>query len=359
MIGGGWNVRALARAPDGQNAQDLARQGVQVMQGDLGDEASIRRAMAGVYGVFSVQPSSGQGAAYNVTDEDEVRYGQTVARIALESGVRHLVYSSVNAAGPAKTGMGHFDSKAEIETYIRGLGLNATIVRPAAFMELLMLPGMGLDQGAFTFFLRPEQTGQFMAVRDIGVIVAAIFADHDRFVGRTIEIASDQVTGNELARKLTGTAGKPIKYQRFPDELLAETPFLGKLAALVDDGRLAGNAGLEALRHEFGPLTTFDAWLSGPGKALLAAAMHADHADMALRQVPCPGIRWSRAAPCAPVSGSCDWCLIGIATCLSRPASGPSDYDHVVISGAWLCQGSKDRIWYGGTRWGKDDSGAV
>lgn len=279
----GWSVRALVRNVDATRSRDMVSLGMEVVQGDFTDEASIRRAMAGAYGVFSVQPSSGQGAAYNVTDEDEVRYGRTVARIALESGVQHLVYSSVNAAGPTKTGMGHFDSKSEIEAYIRSLGLSATIVRPAAFMELLMLPGMGLDQGAFTFFLRPEQIGQFTAVFDIGVVVAAIFADPGRFAGRTIEIASDQLTGNELAEKLTRTAGKPIKYQRFPDELLTQNPFLGKLAALVDDGRLAGNADLEALRREFGALTTFEAWLSGPGKALLEAAMRADHADIALR----------------------------------------------------------------------------
>ena len=50
----------------------------------------------------------------------------------------------MNAAGPTRTGMGRFDSKIEIEEYIRGLPIMSTVSRPSAFMEILTLPGMGL-----------------------------------------------------------------------------------------------------------------------------------------------------------------------------------------------------------------------
>jgi uncharacterized protein YbjT (DUF2867 family) len=117
----GWPVRALVRDPTADKALALAARGIKLVPGDLADEESIRTAMAGAYGVFSVQPSSGQGAAYGVRDDDEVRFGKAVADIAVSSGVDHLVYSSANAAGPTKTGMGHFDTKSEIEAYIRCL----------------------------------------------------------------------------------------------------------------------------------------------------------------------------------------------------------------------------------------------
>lgn len=279
----GWAVRALVRNPDSVNAQALSSKGIAVVQGDLSDTQSMRSAMTGVYGVFSVQPSSGQGAAYNVTDADEIAYGKAIADLAVESGVQHLVYTSVNAAGPEKTGMGHFDSKAEIETYLRGLDLVSTIVRPAGFMELLMLPGMGLDKGFFTSFVRADQRAQVIAVQDIGTIVAAIFAAPDRFAGRTIEIAGDEITGADLQVSLSKAASRPIAYHRFPDSLLEENAFLGGLAALFDDGRLAGNADLAALRSEFGKLTSFDEWLNGPGRPLLENALKADDAPIALR----------------------------------------------------------------------------
>ena len=279
----GWLVRALARDPGSTKAQRLSSQGVDVVQGELDDIASIRAAMAGAHGVFSVQPSSGQGPAYGVTDAQETRWGKGIADAALAQGIRHFVYTSVNAVGKGPTGMGHFDSKFEIEEHIRTLGLRGTIVRPAAFMELLMLPGMGLDQGYFSFFLRPDQTAQVIAVRDIGMIVASIFADPQRFVGRTIEIASDEVTGMQLGEKLSLAAGRPIAYSRFPDSVLQENAFLGQLSSLVDDGRLAGNADLGALEREFGRLTSFDEWLVGSGKPLLDAALRAKDTAVSLR----------------------------------------------------------------------------
>ncbi|ETN73487.1 hypothetical protein NECAME_18305, partial [Necator americanus] len=74
----GWHVRALVRNPDSVRAQTLAASGVELSQGDFSDVTSLKTAMTGVYGVFSVQPSSGQGAVYGVSDADEVRYVGTV-----------------------------------------------------------------------------------------------------------------------------------------------------------------------------------------------------------------------------------------------------------------------------------------
>jgi uncharacterized protein YbjT (DUF2867 family) len=168
----GWRVGALVREPQGQKAQALAAVGIETVPGDFSDTASIRAAMESVQGVFSVQPSSGQDALYGIRDEEEIRYGQTIADLAVEAGVQHLVYSSINAAGPQKTGVGHFDSKSQIEAYVRGLPIAHTIIRPNAFIELLLMPDFGLAEGKLTFFIRPEQRMQFIAVEDIGQLTA-------------------------------------------------------------------------------------------------------------------------------------------------------------------------------------------
>jgi len=280
----GWPVRALVRDPDGAKARALADVGVALARGDLADANAIEAAMAGVHGIFSVQPSSGQAIADGgITDEQEIRFGSAIADIAKASGVQHLVYTSVNAAGPEKTGMGHFDSKSRIEAHIAGLDMASTIIRPSAFMEILMLPGMGLDQGTFSFAMRPDQPMQFIAVEDIGRIVAGIFADPGTFAGRTIEIAGDALTGEALASRLSRAAGRPIGYLRFPDSLLDGNPFLAGLVKLVDDGRLAGNADLASLRRDFPGLLTMEQWLETTGKPLLLAALKADGGTIALR----------------------------------------------------------------------------
>ena len=179
------DVRGFVRDPSPNARGPCARRAPNVVKGDFTDPASMRAAMAGADGVFSVQPSSGQGALYNVSDEDEVRYGIAIADLAADLGIRHLVYSSATAAGDEPTGMGHFDSKSRIEAHVEILPIAGTIVRPSSFMEMLAMPGFGLPEGKFTFFGEPDQRMQLIAVRDIGRIVAGILDDPHRFNGRT------------------------------------------------------------------------------------------------------------------------------------------------------------------------------
>lgn len=272
LLKAGWSVRALVR--DVASPQSLALQaaGVELFLGTFDDLDAMATAMKGAYGVFSIQPSSPGG---QITDEDEVRYGTNVANVAVAQGVTHLVYSSGSAAGDTPTGVAHYDTKASIEKHIRTLPITHTIVRPATFMELLVMPGFGLDQGQYHFFSQPDQVVQVLAVEDIGKIVAAIFADLTRFGGQRFEIASDAITGRQIEALFTEVAGRPIPYARFSDDVLAANPFLQKLAGLFDDGRLAGHADLTALRAINPELRDFASWLRGPGKAAFTQALGA------------------------------------------------------------------------------------
>ncbi|MFD7025350.1 NmrA/HSCARG family protein [Promicromonospora sukumoe] len=270
LLADGWTVRAVVRDPASDRARALAAAGVETVRAPLDDAAALRAAFAGAHGVFSVQPSSGQPGT-GLTDDDEVRYGTTVADAARDSGVAHLVYSSMIAAGPTPTGVAHFDVKSRIEAHLAGLDLASTVVRPATFMELLLTPGNGLDRGALTFLMRPDQELQLIAVRDIGRVVAATLAAPERYAGRTLEIAGDALTGNDVAGHLTRALGRPVAYGRLPRAVLDHDDVLARTVALVDDGRLAGQADLAALRAEFPFLLRFDAWLTGPGAGLVDA----------------------------------------------------------------------------------------
>lgn len=159
----------------------------------------------------------------------------------------------------------------------------STVIRPAASMEILLLPGAGLPDGRFSFVARPGQAMQFIAARDVGRVVAQVFADPSRWAGRTVEVAGDALTGDELAAALAGHLGRPVAYGRIPDDVLAREPLLGRLAALVDDGRLAGRADIGALRVDFPFLLRFDDWLSGPGADRLAAALRPTSGGVSLR----------------------------------------------------------------------------
>ncbi len=270
LRGAGWPVRALVRRPDSPAARALDALGVDVVPGDLHKPSTLQSAMTGVYGVFSMQPSAGQPGS-GISDADEVHLGVAVADAAADQKVSHLVYTSSNAAGAA-TGIGHFESKTRIETHVRGIPIDTTIVRPATFMEILLEPDFGLPDDRLTFFMRPDQRMQFIAVDDIGALVAAVFADRDTFTGRTVQLAGDSLTGDQLATAFSRSRDRPVSYRRFPDEILRDHDLLRRLADAVDNGPLAGSADLDALRRLHPALLTFDAWLDRSAHQPLARA---------------------------------------------------------------------------------------
>src|SRR5215204_4627383 len=124
----GFQVRALTRNPQKQEAQALADQGAEVAQGDMEDRSSMERSLEGAYGIFSVQNFWETGY------DGEVQQGKTVADAAKAAGVEHLVYSSVGSAH-RQTGIPHFESKWEVENHVREIGLPYTILRPVFFMQ--------------------------------------------------------------------------------------------------------------------------------------------------------------------------------------------------------------------------------
>lgn len=276
----GRQVRAFVRDPHSERASELAAEGITLAVGNLFDRASIERAMEGIKGVFSVQPSSPGG---EISDEQEVIQGKSIADSALVTGVSHLVYSSSMAAGKGPTGMGHFDSKSEIEDYLRSLPLATTITRPASFMEMMLLPGMGLNSGNFYYFMKRSQAMQMIALHDLGRINAHILCNPECYTGMTLELAGQALTGEDLERNFSDAAGQLINYCRFPDALLEQNAFLHHLTLLVDKGIVTGSADIPALEKEFGTMMTMVQWLAGPAKQRMKAALKAPQEDIVLR----------------------------------------------------------------------------
>ena len=205
----GWRVRALTRDVQGAAAQALAFAGAEVVAGNMDDRASLDQAFAGAYGVFSVQnfwlPDVGAAG--------EVRQGKIVADAAKAAGVRHFVYTSVGGA-ERKTGLSHFDSKWQIEQYVRSLGLPATILRPVFFMENLTSPMMGPRDGVLANALKPTTSLQMIAVEDIGFFAALAFARPQEFIGKAIELAGDALTMPQVAETMTRVTGQPVQVCR-------------------------------------------------------------------------------------------------------------------------------------------------
>jgi uncharacterized protein YbjT (DUF2867 family) len=211
MLRNEWKLRALTRNPNAPPAQELTRQGVEVVQGDLGDPASLERAARGVYGVYSVQDFWSVGA------KREVNQGKNLAEAAKKAGVEHFVYSSVGGA-ERNSGIDHWESKWEIEKHIRKLGLPATILRPAAFMENYYIDQVeiGILKGKLMDPIRADKPYQTIASEDIGAFAALAFERGREFIGLDLEIAGSELTNPEAAQVFSRVLGKPVKFRTLP-----------------------------------------------------------------------------------------------------------------------------------------------
>ncbi len=203
----GHQVRALTRRPDSKAAADLQALGADICEADLDDNAAVQRATEGADAFFLM------ATPYEAGVEAEVRQARTAAKAAKEAGVKHLVYSSV-ASADQDTGVPHFDSKRNVEVYIRKLGIPCTIVGPVFFMENLLGPMFihGLRAGTLSMPLPPSRPLQVVAVEDIAGFVRVVLERPGEFQGKRIDIASDSLTGPEMAKALSQVNGWDISY---------------------------------------------------------------------------------------------------------------------------------------------------
>ena len=211
MLNKGWKLRALTRNPAGAAAQNLTAQGIEAIQGDLEDPDSLARAAQGVYGIYSVQDFWSVGA------KREVQQGKNLADAAKKAGVEHFVYSSVGGA-ERNSGIEHWESKWEIEKYIRKLGLPATMLRPAAFMENYYIDQVeiGILKGKLMDPIRADKPYQTIATDNIGALAALAFERPKEFIGLEPEIAGSELTNPQAAQVFSRVLGRPVKFQKLP-----------------------------------------------------------------------------------------------------------------------------------------------
>jgi uncharacterized protein YbjT (DUF2867 family) len=200
-------VYALTRNTHSSAAQELKNRGAVIVKGDLDDSDPLKRAVKDVQSVFLM------GTPFEDGTEGETRRGKLMAEIAKENSIEHLVYSSV-ANADKNTGIPHFESKYKIEQHIRNLGLPHTIIGPTFFMENLL--GPGLEQGQLALPLSPSTTLQQSALENIAEVSALVLEGRKPFLGKRIDIASDEVTGEQAANILSDVLGQRIRYVPVP-----------------------------------------------------------------------------------------------------------------------------------------------
>lgn len=269
LIEKGWDVRALTRSPAKDELNGLRSLGARIVKGDLDDTDSLREALEGVYGVFSVQNSWEHGVA------KEVEQGKRLIDEAENAGIGHFVYSSVGSAHRS-TRIPHFESKWEIERHLRSSDLCSTVLRPVFFMENLLMPQTvaSIGEGILPLGVDPSKPLQMIAVDDIGVFVAKAFEEPVEFETEAIDIAGDELTGPQMAAILGTMLGHVVEYRQTPIEQIRS--FSEDYALMIEwFNRVGYDANIPYLKKMHPGLKSFETWAMEHASRLVPEHAHA------------------------------------------------------------------------------------
>ncbi|KAM0750987.1 temperature associated repressor [Meredithblackwellia eburnea MCA 4105] len=207
-------------------------------------------------------------AAYLVTGKysntsDEVAAGSCFLEAISESGIPHLVFSSVVAS--RGSGVKHFETKLDLEDLIRSRtnGPTWTFVKPSMFMDNFKKePSLvsGLILGLFDASLQGKKV-QLVATMDIGYIAAKALIDPQQYKNRSIAIAGDELSMSDIQVAYGAGRGTRVWKAYIPSLLLGLLPVeMRELMSYMTSGR--DRIDIMELRQEFHDLLTFTEWLA-------------------------------------------------------------------------------------------------
>ena len=202
LVNRGADVRALVRNPSKADFPAT----VNVVQGDMLDLDSLRRAFVGVRTLFLLNAVAG----------DEFTQALIALNVARESGVERVVYLSVMHA-ERFLNVPHFAVKSGAERMIEQMGFSATILRPAYFMDNEhMVKDVIVNHGVYPMPIGSKGVAM-VDTRDIAEVAAIELIRRDAAPAKlpieTINLVGpDTLTGPELASIWSETLGRPVAY---------------------------------------------------------------------------------------------------------------------------------------------------
>jgi uncharacterized protein YbjT (DUF2867 family) len=202
LVQRGVAVRALVRDP----AKADLPTAVELVQGDLLDPDTLRAAFQGVSAFFLL----------NAVTPDEFTQALIALNVAREAGVERLVYLSV-IHSDRFVNVPHFAGKFGVERMIEQMGLSATILRPAYFMNNELTIKDAIE--AHGVYPMPIGSRGLAMVdpRDIGEIAAIALlhranATQPMVLERINVVGPDTLTGADAAATWSAVLGRPIAY---------------------------------------------------------------------------------------------------------------------------------------------------
>jgi uncharacterized protein YbjT (DUF2867 family) len=236
---GSFAVRAITRKPDSEKAQALRAAGAEVVAADADNPATLGRAFAGAYGAFCLT-----NFWEHFSPERELTQARNMAQAAKAAGVQHVIWSSLEDTRKwvpleddrmptlmGKYKVPHFDAKGEADGIFRDLGVPTTVLLTAFYWDNLIFFGAGpqrsLDGTLALIYPMDDKKLPGIAAEDIGKCAYGIFKRGQEFIGKTVGIAGQHLTGQEMADALTRALGQEVRYNSVPPEVYRSFGFPG------------------------------------------------------------------------------------------------------------------------------------
>jgi uncharacterized protein YbjT (DUF2867 family) len=277
----GFAVRAVTRNASSDKAKALAAAGAEVVEADVDDVESLKRAFSGAYGAFCVT-----FFWEHFSPEKELAHARNMAAAAEHAKLRHVIWSTLedtrrwvpltDSRMPTLQGkykVPHFDAKGESNHFFTDRHLPVTLLNTSFYWDNLIHFGMGPKRGADGTLAITLPMGDKrlpgIAAEDIGKCAYGIFKKGpEAMAGKTVGIAGESITGNAMAAALTRALGQPVQYNEVTPEAYRGFGFpgaedLGNMFQVKRDFSVEYNAARDvALSRTLNPeLLSFDQWL--------------------------------------------------------------------------------------------------
>ena len=275
-----FSVRAVTRNPDSDKAKELARMGAEVVAADIDDKESMKRALEGAYGAYFVTFFWA-----HFSPEKEYAEAKSMAEAAKEAGLQHVIWSTLEDTRQwvpldddrmptlqEKYKVPHFDAKGEADKIFKDLGVPTTFLRASFYWDNFIHFGMGPKKGPdgklYITLPMDDKKMAGIASEDIGKCAYGIFKRGKEMIGKTVGVAGEQLSGQEMADKFSKALGKEIHYNNVSPETFRNFGFpgaddLGNMFQFYRDFDEVCNSVRDvSFSKELNPeLKSFDAWL--------------------------------------------------------------------------------------------------
>jgi uncharacterized protein YbjT (DUF2867 family) len=236
---GGFAARAVTRDPNSDKAKALKALGAEVVAGDVDDPASLARAFEGAYGAFCVTFFWNHFSAEKESAEVAI-----MAKAAKAAGLKHVIWSTLEDTRllvplddnrmptlHGKYKVPHFDGKGSSDHFFTDEGVPTTFFLTSFYWDNLIHFGMGPKKGedGKLGFVLPMADKKLpgIAAEDIGRAAYGIFKAGDKYIGKTVGVAGEHLTGAEMAQGLTTALGQEVAYNYVPPEVYRTFGFPG------------------------------------------------------------------------------------------------------------------------------------